>query len=258
VAKKKTTKNKKKTVTKKKKTAPKVKKKASVKKVVKKTVKKAVKKVKKVAAATVKKKKVVKAKKTVAAGKAGKTKKLAPQTNVTRIVVKKPLADKGASAKKNGVKKAVKKVYKPVINLKPVIPPLPTVDQLRKVKTGLAKRDLQRFRELLVKKHDEISGDVASLEIDARTKNSGGNLSNVPVHMADIGSDNYEQEFTLGLVESEQRMIREINEALQRMEQKIYGVCVERAIPIGRARLEAKPWAKYCIEVARKKERGGR
>jgi len=136
-------------------------------------------------------------------------------------------------------------------------PPL-TVGELRKVKIDLTRKDLTRFHRLLLEKRAIILGDVQTMETDARGKNDGGNLSNMPVHMADIGSDNYEQEFTLGLVESERRLLREIDEALERIRDGIYGVCLERGVPIRRARLEAKPWAKYCIEVARERERRGK
>lgn len=133
--------------------------------------------------------------------------------------------------------------------------PKPLTDtQLRKVKTGLTKKDLEHYRTLLLQKRAEIVGDVAALETDART-DSGDHLS--PEHMADIGSNNYEQEFTLGLVATERRMLLEIDQALIRIRERTYGVCLERGIPIGRARLDAKPWAKYCIEVVREKESRG-
>ena len=128
---------------------------------------------------------------------------------------------------------------------------------LRKVKTGLSKKDLDFYRELLMQKRAEILGDVASLETDARN-NTGGNLSNMPLHMADIGSDNYEQEFTLGLVESEQKLLTEISQALLRIKTGTYGVCLLKGVPIGRPRLDITPWAKYCIEVARDMERHGK
>lgn len=134
-------------------------------------------------------------------------------------------------------------------------PPL-TEAQLRKVDTGLTRKDLEHYRQLLLQKRAEIIGDVESLQVD--TKNNGGNLSHMPVHMADIGSDHYEQEFTLGLVESERKLLREIDDALIRIQKGIYGVCLERGVPIGRARLDAKPWAKYCIEVVREMEKRGR
>jgi RNA polymerase-binding protein DksA len=159
------------------------------------------------------------------------------------------------------------KVAKPAP--KPVLRPAPKPDKheaeapalteadLRKVKTGLSRKDLENYRDLLLAKRAEILGDVESLETDARN-NSGGNLSNMPLHMADIGTDNYDQEFTLGLVESERKLLVEINEALLRIKAGTFGVCIEKGIPIGRPRLDIKPWAKYCIEVARDMERRGR
>ncbi len=131
----------------------------------------------------------------------------------------------------------------------------PSDDEMRKVKTGLTPKHLARFREILLERRAEIMGDVQGLE--AARSGSAGELSHMPLHMADVGSDNYEQEFTLGLMESERRTLMEIDEALARIENKTYGVCIESAVPIGRPRLEAKPWAKYCIEVARERERRG-
>lgn len=126
--------------------------------------------------------------------------------------------------------------------------------QLRKVKTDLSRKDLEEYRSLLVQKRAEILGDVEALQTDARS-DSGDHLS--PEHMADIGSINYEQEFTFGLVESERKIVIEIDEALVRIRERTYGVCLERGVPIGRLRLDAKPWAKYCIEVVREKESRG-
>lgn len=131
-----------------------------------------------------------------------------------------------------------------------------SIEQLRKVRSGLNAKDLAHFRELLMEKRAELLGDVKSMNDGARNA-SGGNLSHMPVHMADIGSDNYDQEFTLGLVESEARLLREIDEALIRIREGYYGVCMVSGKPIVRARLEAKPWAKYSIEVAREMEKRG-
>lgn len=137
----------------------------------------------------------------------------------------------------------------------PDAPPL-SENQLRKVKSGLTRKDLSRYKQLLLEKRAELIGDVASLETDMQNA-SGGNLSNLPLHMADVGSDNYEQEFTLGLVASERMLLQEIDEAVIRIQKNYYGVCLETGEPIARARLDAQPWAKYCIEVAREKERLG-
>jgi len=131
-----------------------------------------------------------------------------------------------------------------------------SVEQLRGCKSGLNKRDLQKFRAALLEKRAEIVGDVEQMSADAR--NDGGNISHMPVHAADVGSDYYEQEFTLGLVESEKKIVREIDAALHRMEDGIYGICLLSGWPVGKARLEIQPWAKYCIDVVRERERRGK
>ena len=78
----------------------------------------------------------------------------------------------------------------------------------------------------------------------------------MPIHMADIGTDNYEQEFTLGLMDSERKLLREIIDALGRIENKTYGICEGTEKPIAKARIEAQPWARYSIEYARMIEQG--
>jgi RNA polymerase-binding transcription factor DksA len=90
-----------------------------------------------------------------------------------------------------------------------------------------------------------------------RDNNGGtGNLSNVPLHMADLGTDNYDQEFTLGLIENEQSTLELVNEALGRMEKGTYGLCAECSEAIAKPRLQAIPYAKHCIRCARKLEGG--
>lgn len=78
----------------------------------------------------------------------------------------------------------------------------------------------------------------------------------MPMHMADVGSDNFEQEFRLELLSTEHALIREIDEALQRIDDGTYGICLATHLPIGIERLRAKPWARYCIEYARLHEQG--
>ena len=115
-------------------------------------------------------------------------------------------------------------------------------------------RDLDYFRQLLLAKRRELVGDMSSMEREALRSAQGSNLSNLPLHMADMGTDNYEQEFTLGLVEKDRQLLREINIALAKIRDGTYGICEGTGKPITRARLEAKPWAKYSIEYTRKLE----
>ncbi|HEY4330517.1 MAG TPA: TraR/DksA C4-type zinc finger protein [Phycisphaerae bacterium] len=118
----------------------------------------------------------------------------------------------------------------------------------------LSKSDLQYYRNLLLEKRQEILGDVGSMESEAFKGDS--NLSNMPIHMADVGTDNFEQEFTLGLIESERQRLREIQEALVRIDSGTYGICQGTGKQIPKVRLEAVPWAKYTIEYSRLLESG--
>ena len=85
-------------------------------------------------------------------------------------------------------------------------------------------------------------------------RSSGSNLSNLPLHMADMGTDNYEQEFTLGLMEKDRKLLRDLNDGLAKIQNGTFGICEGTGKPISRARLEAQPWARYSIEYARKLE----
>jgi DnaK suppressor protein len=69
----------------------------------------------------------------------------------------------------------------------------------------------------------------------------------VPVHPADLGTDNYEEEVTLGLLENEDPLLAEVNDALDRIEQGTFGRCEECRQEIPRERLEALPYARYCL-----------
>jgi len=120
----------------------------------------------------------------------------------------------------------------------------------------LKPKELEVFREQLIQKRHELLGDVDSMEKEALRSTSGSNLSNLPIHMADMGTDNYEQEFTLGLVEKDRQMLREINMALEKIKSGSYGICEGTGKPITRARLEAKPWARYSVEYMMKLEKG--
>lgn len=128
-----------------------------------------------------------------------------------------------------------------------------TEAQLKKAKSGLSKADLKYFKELLLAKRLEILGDFAQLAQDVKSAGEGVSYE----HMADTGTDNFEQEFNLGLMESERNMLERVNKALLRIEDKTYGICVMTGNPINRERLEAKPWAQYSIEVARELDRQG-
>ena len=146
-------------------------------------------------------------------------------------------------------------VMPPPINRPPVVP-VPTNGKPRKNQAGLSSKELEHFRDLLLQKRRELVGDMGQMEREALRSASGSNLSNLPLHMADMGTDNYEQEFTLGLVEKDRQLLREINSALAKIMDGTYGICEGTGKPITKVRLEAQPWAKFSIEYARQMEKG--
>ena len=149
--------------------------------------------------------------------------------------------------------KAVKKAPVPAARIEDA--GAEAVKETRKERVpSLSKSDLQYFRGLLLERRREIIGDVGAMESEAFK--GGSNLSNMPIHMADVGTDNFEQEFTLGLIESERQTLREIQEALVRIDNGSYGICQGTGKAIPKARLEAVPWAKYTIEYKRLLDQG--
>jgi RNA polymerase-binding protein DksA len=138
-----------------------------------------------------------------------------------------------------------------------VAAPVPTDTKPAKNRAGLKASELEHYRDLLLAKRRELVGDMSSMEREALNRGGSSNLSNLPMHMADMGTDNYEQEFTLGLMEKDRNLLREINAALGKIQDGSYGICEGTGLPISKPRLEAQPWAKYSIEHARKLEQRG-
>jgi RNA polymerase-binding protein DksA len=123
----------------------------------------------------------------------------------------------------------------------------------RAKKSPYPKSDLEHFRKLLLDRRARILNQVEDMEEEA-LKAAGQDFS--VDHMADHGSDNFEQDFTLQLVESERKELYEIDRARNRIRRGTYGICEGTGEPIKRARLEAIPYARHSIEYQRRLEAG--
>ena len=120
--------------------------------------------------------------------------------------------------------------------------------------------DLKIFRAALEAMRARLRGDVSMMADAALRKTrseASGDLSSMPIHMADIGSDAYEQEFTLSLMANEEGTLELVEQALERIRARKYGVCEECEGVISKKRLEAIPFASLCIRCAEKEEQGG-
>ena len=122
----------------------------------------------------------------------------------------------------------------------------------------MKKAELKFYKQQLVLLRARLRGDVTGMAEAALSKTrseASGDLSSMPIHMADVGSDNYEQEFTLSLLQSEEEVLEQIEAALERIEDGVYGSCVECDGRISKTRLNAIPYTPFCIRCANRFER---
>jgi len=119
----------------------------------------------------------------------------------------------------------------------------------------MTKAELDIYRERLQALRNRLTGDVSHLAdeaLRARGGEASGGLSNAPLHMADLGTDNFEQEFTLNLLQNQEQALAEIGDALERVRQGSFGRCEECQGAIPKARLQALPYTRHCVACARK------
>jgi len=114
-------------------------------------------------------------------------------------------------------------------------------------------KDLKLYKERLLGLRARLRDDVDQMGgpiFDKSLAQAMGGLSLAPTHMADFGTDNFEREFTLKLMEAKDQTQDQIEEALQRIEDGIYGMCAECGRKILKARLNAIPYAILCVICA--------
>ncbi len=127
-------------------------------------------------------------------------------------------------------------------------------------KSHFSPRMKKHYRDLLL---DLRAGYMDQLNIhraDALTNRKTGPGAGMATHMADLGSDNFQHDFELGLLSDEGTVIEMIDEALTRLDENEYGICIECGNEISPARLEVKPYARFCVACKSRKEaiEGGR
>jgi RNA polymerase-binding transcription factor DksA len=119
--------------------------------------------------------------------------------------------------------------------------------------------EVEAFRRQLLALRERLDGDVSHLTDEAlhtAGDQAGSNLSHVPLHMADLGTDNYERENTLRLLANEGRLLQEITSALERIDKGTFGRCEECGGPIvPRERLKELPYTRYCVTCAQERDR---
>lgn len=118
------------------------------------------------------------------------------------------------------------------------------------------KKESKKFEKLLLTERDRLSTGLRQIEEDTLYETTTGNAGDLTSY-AEVGTENFERETALNIASGESQRLREVSEALQRIQSGSYGICegCEKEIP--RKRLEVFPAARFCVECQAKLERDG-
>ncbi len=110
----------------------------------------------------------------------------------------------------------------------------------------------ERYYHHLLELRERLLSQMSGL-----AKESAEEINSYSLHMADSGTDNFDRDFALSLLSSDQDAIYEIDEALKRIQKGTYGICELTGKPIPKARLEAIPWTRFTVEAQAQLEKEG-
>lgn len=120
------------------------------------------------------------------------------------------------------------------------------------------KKTAKVYKNLLLEKREELLGDITQISeetLKKSQKDASGDISGYTFHMADVATDNYDREFSLGLASKERGVLYEINHALQKLQEGIFGTCETCKKPISKIRLKAVPYATLCLKCQQNREK---
>ena len=126
------------------------------------------------------------------------------------------------------------------------------------MKKKFTKSDLKDFKKIVLKKKEEMLNDLRHISDDTLRKSqkeASGDISGYTYHMADVATDNYDREFSLGLASGERKSLYELDDALKRIEDGTFGICDDCKSSITKIRLKAVPSARLCIKCQQKREK---
>lgn len=109
------------------------------------------------------------------------------------------------------------------------------------------KREREKFKKLLLKERNHLTQGIKTLEADtlqSGERDTTGDLTS----FAEAGTDANDRDTALRLASGEAEMLRQVDEALVRIEDGSYGICVDCEKPIPVKRLEVYPSAQRCVQ----------
>jgi RNA polymerase-binding transcription factor DksA len=115
----------------------------------------------------------------------------------------------------------------------------------------MTRADLDQFLKTLLALRTRLTGDLSHLSGEALGEDGNGSLRSGP-ERDEESADSSEQELSLSLLSNQEQALEEIDHALLRLRQGVFGCCEECRKPIPRARLQALPYTRHCVACARK------
>jgi DnaK suppressor protein len=126
------------------------------------------------------------------------------------------------------------------------------------LKKKFNKKELEYFKKIIFKIKEKILDEIKRISEDTlkkSQKDAAGDISGYTYHMADVASDTYDREFSLGLASNERQSLYELDDALKKIEEGTFGICEECKSLISRTRLKVVPFARLCVRCQEKKEK---
>ena len=126
------------------------------------------------------------------------------------------------------------------------------------MKNKLAKKEIAGFKKIVLKRKEEILDEIKHISEDTlkkTQKDASGDISGYTYHMADVATDSYDREFSLGLASNERKLLYELEDAVKKIEDGTFGICEECKTLITRTRLKAVPYARLCVKCQEKQEK---
>lgn len=122
----------------------------------------------------------------------------------------------------------------------------------------LPKKEAEFYKKLLLDKREELIGDITHISeetLKKSQKDASGDISGYAFHMADMATDNYDREFSLGLASKERGILHDINFAIRKLQDGSFGICEMCKKPITKVRLKAVPYAALCLKCQQNREK---
>jgi DnaK suppressor protein len=126
------------------------------------------------------------------------------------------------------------------------------------MKKKINKKELGYYKKLILQKKKQVLNEIKHISEDTlkkSMKDASGDISGYTYHMADIATDTYDREFSLGIASNERKLVYELDDALKKIEEGDYGICEMCKSSIPKTRLKALPYARLCLKCQEVKEK---